>query len=38
LGLNTRFVKINLCYTAYGALYFYSRRGMALSADILGGW
>jgi hypothetical protein len=38
VGLNTRFVKIDLGYTAFGALYFYSRRGMALSANITGGW
>jgi hypothetical protein len=38
LGLNIRYVKIDLGYTAYGTPYFYPKRGCAMSGNIQGAW
>jgi hypothetical protein len=38
LGLNTRNVKIDLGYTAYGTPYFYPKRGFSTSGTIRVAW
>ena len=38
VGVNTRFVKFDFGYTAFGTPYFYSKRGMAVSANMRGMW
>jgi hypothetical protein len=37
-GVNTRYVKINLEYAAFGTPYFFPKRGCAISANMIGTW
>lgn len=37
-GINTRYVRMDVGYTAYGTPYFYPKRGFALAANIMGVW
>jgi hypothetical protein len=37
-GLSTRYIEIDVGYTAIGTLYFHSKRGMALTAGVRGRW
>jgi outer membrane protein OmpA-like peptidoglycan-associated protein len=38
LGINARYVKMDLGYVAYGTPYFYPKRGFAMAANIVGAW